>query len=411
MGEYRDASATEAGQPSALILGLNAGSSSLKAALYAERGVLQHELSILIEAIGLPTARMTVKDADGVTLADERKLIPNHAAATTALLTWLRETRTIAEIHAIGHRIVHGGPDHTHPEIITPDVLAALHDMIPLARTHLPDEIAIIEAAMRAMPRALQVACFDTAFHRSMPRVAQQYALPRSITEGGILRYGFHGLSYEYIVRQLEREAGPEAASGRVIAAHLGNGASMAAIHNRLSRDTTMGFTPIGGLVMSTRSGDLDPGLMLYLLRERGMSVDEIDVAVRVKGGLLGVSQTSPDMRDLLAQEQDDDLAAGAVALFCYHARKSLASLAAVLGGVDTVVFTGGIGEHASEVRWRICENLRFLGIELDRKRNDQHAPVISADGSPATVRVIQTNEEYMIALHTAEILRTPPTR
>lgn len=407
MGKQASPPATHTHAGPARILAVNGGSSSIKAALYVDEHELRMELSAVVDAIGMPAARMVIEDASGKMLASETRDLRDHRTAFHALLEWLSGHQPEATIHAVGHRVVHGGSRHVRPEIITPQVMSSLRELVPLARTHLPDEIALIEATNEALPQALQIACFDTAFHRSMPRVAQQYALPRELSVLGIARYGFHGLSYEYILHELERQAGAEAAAGRVIIAHLGNGASMVAIQNRLSRDTTMGFTPMGGLVMSTRTGDLDPGVLIFLLRERGLSPEELEAAVRKQGGLLGVSGFSSDMRDLLAREHDDDLAAGAVALFCYQAKKSLASLAAVLGGVETVVFTGGIGEHAAEVRRRICDNLGFLGIEIDPGRNERDEPVISPAGSRVMVRVIATNEEYMIALHSRDLLRT----
>jgi acetate kinase len=245
------------------------------------------------------------------------------------------------------------------------------------------------------------VACFDTAFHRHMPHIAQIYALPRHFWHEGVLRYGFHGLSYEYIMQELMREAGPEVASGRVVIAHLGNGASMAAVLGGKSVDTTMGLTPTGGLVMSTRSGDLDPGVILYLLEEKRMRPSTLNDLLNQHAGLLGVSGTTSDMEDLLSQEAKNPHAAVAVDLFCYQAKKYLGALAAVLGGLDTLIFTGGIGENAAPVRWRICQDTEFLGIRLDASRNDANAPIISRSDSPASVRVMRTDEELMIARHT----------
>ena len=260
----------------------------------------------------------------------------------------------------------------------------------------------------RHFPKLPQVACFDTAFHRHMPEVAQRYALPGSLFHEGLRRYGFHGLSYEYILRELRREAGAPAASGKVIIAHLGNGASMAAIEGGRSLDTTMGLTPTGGLVMGTRAGDLDPGVMLYLLQEKGMSPDALNQLVNHQAGLLGASGISSDMHDLLAQEGTDADAALAVELFCHQARKFAGALAAVLGGLDTLVFTGGIGENASVIRARICAPLVFLGVHLDPDLNEQNQPLISMKTSPVVVRVIKTNEELMIARHTRELLANP---
>jgi acetate kinase len=270
----------------------------------------------------------------------------------------------------------------------------------------LPHELLVIQVFARRWPALKQVACFDTAFHRRMPPVAQRYPMPRSLWQEGVRRYGFHGLSYEYILQNLEKVAGKEAAAGRVIVAHLGNGASMAAVHNMIGVDTTMGLTPAGGLMMGTRSGDLDPGVMLYLLREKGRTPATVDYLVNQRAGLIGVSGSTSDMRDLLEQEAGDPHVAEAIELYCYLAKKHLASMAAVLGGLNTLVFTAGIGEKAPSIRWRICQELEFLGIELDQARNDASEPIISRDGSPATVRVMKTDEELMIARHTYKVIR-----
>jgi acetate kinase len=300
---------------------------------------------------------------------------------------------------------VHGGARHTQPERITPGLLAALRALIPLASEHLPAELEAIAAISLAYPDAPQVACFDTAFHRSRPLVGQIYALPARFAEEGVLRYGFHGLSCEYILHELARAAGSEVAAGRVIVAHLGNGSSLAAALQGRSIDATMGFTPLGGLVMSTRPGDLDPGVLLYLIEEKRLSPAELRTLMSEQAGLLGVSGTSSDMRDLLARERHDPRAALAIELYCYTAKKYLGALVAVLGGIETLVFTAGIGEHAAPVRERICAGLEFLGIQLDPARNATNAPIISVDGAAVTVRVMPTNEELMIARHTAAVL------
>jgi acetate kinase len=289
--------------------------------------------------------------------------------------------------------------------MITPELLVSLEKLIPLAPGHLPQELRIIAAVRQLYPALKQVACFDTAFHREMPEVAQMYALPIHLHDRGIIRYGFHGLSCEYLTDELKRQTGPEAAEGRVVIAHLGNGASMTAVRHGKSVDTTMGFTPAGGLVMSTRSGDLDPGVLVYLLEEKGMLVSALNDMVNRKSGLLGVSGISPDMKDLLDKEKEDPHAAVAVNLFCYQARKFLAALAATLGGLDTLIFTAGVGENAPTIRWRICEGMEFLGIHLDASRNDANASVISRKDSPCTVRVMRTDEDLMIARHTNELI------
>ncbi|MDQ4001953.1 MAG: acetate/propionate family kinase, partial [Actinomycetota bacterium] len=337
---------------------------------------------------------------------DERQDdLPDHAAALDALLSRLRDRGLDQDdLTAVGHRIVHGGDRYREPQRVAPEVVADLRALVPIDPNHLPQAIAAIEAVGRAYPAVPQVVCFDTAFHSRMPRVARLYALPRDLAEGGVVRYGFHGLSYEYVMEELRR-LDPEAYDGRVVVAHLGNGASMAAVWGGVGVDTTMGFTPTGGLVMGTRSGDLDPSVPLFLLEERGLTVTEVSDLVNKQAGLLGVSGTSADMRDLLDREASDPRAAEAVALFCYGAKKFLGALAAALGGLDALVFTGGIGEHAGPVRERVCEGLEFLGIRLDRGRNAAHAPVISGDAAAVTVRVVPTDEDLMVARHTRRLI------
>jgi acetate kinase len=383
------------------ILTINSGSSSIKFSLYEMGQAERLLLAGVLQRIGQADGHFLARDGLGQTL-DERQLeLPDHRAALRVLFDWLQRHAPEHAQDGVGHRIVHGGATYTQPHLITPDVVRALTDLIPLAPEHLPHEIAAIQVVGQDFPGVPQVACFDTAFHRQMPLVAQMYALPRSLWEQGVLRYGFHGLSYEYIVGELAAQAGAAVAHGRVIAAHLGNGASMAALHQGRSVDTTMGFTPTGGLVMSTRSGDLDPGVLLYLLEEHGYTPVAARTLVSHQAGLLGVSGTSSDMCDLLGREPADPFAAQAVALYCYQARKFLAGLAATLGGLDTLVFTAGIGENAPVIRARICADLEFLGIHLDATRNAANAPIISADAGPVTVRVIPTNEELIIARHT----------
>jgi len=300
----------------------------------------------------------------------------------------------------VGHRLVHGGLKYVYPHVITPELLASLQKLIPLAPGHLPQALRTIETVRQWYPDLKQVACFDTAFHRQMPEVAQMYALPGNLQRKGIIRYGFHGLSCQYLIQELKRQAGEEV-DGRVIIAHLGNGASMTAVRHGKSVDTTMGFTPAGGLVMSTRSGDLDPGVLVYLLEEKGVKVSELNEMVNRKSGLLGVSGISSDMKDVLDKEKEDPRAAAAVNLFCYQAKKFLSALAGALGGLDTLIFTAGVGENAPPIRWRICEGLEFLGIRLDSDLNDANAPVISQQDRPCVVRVMHTDEDLMIARQT----------
>jgi acetate kinase len=387
------------------ILTINTGSSSLKVALF-EMG--QGETQILsgeVERIGAPEGRLHLTDAHGVGLLDQRSDLADHGAALGAVLAWLRQHRPDLSLSAVGHRVVHGGIDYQEPQRVTPEFIAILQGMVPIAPAHLPQSIRAMRVALQAYPNLPQVACSDSAFHRHMPRLAQLYPLPRHFTDEGLLRYGFHGLSYEYIMQEL-RTLAPREAEGRVLIAHLGNGASMAAVRGGIGIDTTMGFTPAGGLMMGTRTGDLDPGVLLYLLAERKMTPTALSELVNRQAGLLGVSGISADMRDLL--ESPDEHAAEAVELFCYQAKKYLGALAAVLGGLDTLVFTGGMGEHAASIRLRLCAGLEFLSIRLDPQRNEVHAPVISAEGSTTTVRVMRTDEDLMIARHTRELLSEP---
>jgi acetate kinase len=388
------------------ILTLNSGSSSLKFALYNLDQAETLIASGSMERVGLKAGRFRVSDASGRTSVDQPRDLPDHEAALRTLFEWLADYAPGQNLAAVGHRVVHGGPNFNRPQVITPDLVEVLHELIALAPDHLPHEIKAMQAVSRAFPQLKQIACFDTAFHRQMPRVAQLYALPRHFWHDGIQRYGFHGLSYEYILQELRKEKGAQVADGRVIIAHLGNGASMAAVWHGKSVDTTMGFTPVSGLVMGTRSGDLDPGILLYLLEEKGMRPSTLSDLVNEHAGLLGVSGTSSDMKDLLGQEAENTHAAEAVALFCYQAKKFLGSLAAVLGGLDTLVFTGGIGENAPTIRQRICQGMEFLGIYLDPARNNANAAVISSVESRVAVCVMKTNEELMIARHTGDLVR-----
>lgn len=360
------------------------------------------QFAILADRIGRADGRLRATDGRGIVLLDQTRGFANHEAAMVNALDWLTAEGGVTKIDGVGHRVVHGGPGYQAPGRVTPDLLDALEALVAIDPDHLPQALRTIRLIGRHFPSIPQVACFDTAFHRTMPPVAQRYPLPKRYWEAGVRRYGFHGLSYEFVSERL-RALDPGAR--RVIIAHLGNGASMAAIRDGASVDTTMGFTPAGGLMMSTRSGDLDPSVPLFLERSLGLSPDAVVRLINTEAGLLGVSETSADMRDLLEQAATDQRAADAVELFCYQARKFLSALAAVLGGVDTVVFTGGIGEHASSIRRRICESLGFLGIRLDEAQNVTGASIISSDDSAVTVRVIPTNEELMVARHTYRAL------
>jgi acetate kinase len=300
---------------------------------------------------------------------------------------------------------VHGGPDYHNPRRITADVLAELKRLVPFAPNHLPAAIAIIEAAGDAHPELPQVACFDTAFHHDLPHVAQRLPIPRAYAERGVRRYGFHGLSYAYLLQELHRRAGAHVAHGKLVIAHLGNGSSLTAIRGGRSIDTSMCFTPLGGVVMSTRSGDLDPGVVAFIARAEGLDADGVEDLFSHHSGLLAVSGVTGDMRELLEREGADPLSRLAIDIYTYQIKKCIGAFAAALGGLNTIVFSGGIGEHAPEVRRRICDGLEFLGVRLDRERNALNNEVISAPDCPVTVRVIPTDEELMIAQAAFEIL------
>jgi acetate kinase len=385
------------------VLSINAGSSSIRFALYEAGANPRRRLAGKIDRIGLGGTNLTVSDSAGKPPAPRRLAAADHRTAAGFLLDWLADQPDFASVRAAGHRVVHG-MKHSEPERVTPKLLAELHRITPYDPDHLPREIELIEAFRQRHPQLSQVACFDTAFHRTMPRVARLLPIPRRYGKKGVERYGFHGLSYAYLMEELARLGDPAAKTGRVILAHLGNGASLAAVREGQSIDTSMGFTPTAGLVMSTRSGDLDPGLAPYLARTEKMTTPQFYKMVNHESGLLGVSETTSDMRDLLAQEASDLRAAEAVALFCYQAKKWIGSFAAALGGLDTLVFAGGIGENCPAIRTRICEGLEFLGMELHEPRNSKNEAVISSDTCRATVRVIRTDEELMIA---RSVLRT----
>ena len=387
------------------ILTINGGSSSIKFALFEGGDPLRRTFEGAIERIGLPEPVFRVKGPDEGSSFSRVVTAPDHTAAAGALLDWIEERARRDPLTAVGHRVVHGGPRYSAPERITPAMIEELRRLSPFDPEHLPGEILLTEAFHRRLPGLPQVACFDTAFHHDLPRVARLLPIPRRYEAQGVRRYGFHGLSYAFLVGELARLAGDEAARGRVILAHLGNGASLAAVHDGKSVDTSMAFTPAAGVPMSTRSGDLDPGLLWYLARTGEFDARRFNEMVNFESGLLGVSETSSDMRDLLALEAQDIRAAEAVALFCYQVRKWIGSFAAALGGLDTLVFAGGIGENSPAVRSRICEGLAFLGIELVEKRNAANEGVISTAAGPVAVRVIRTDEELMIARYVCRVI------
>jgi len=387
------------------VLSVNVGSSSIKFALFERLEPSLRSLSGAIERIGLPGTVIHCKRTGEPSVANEPFAAGDVLQAAERLIGWLAERCDLATTAGVGHRVVHGGPRYFRAERITPEVLDELKRIEPIDPDHLPGEIALIETFLRRLPRVAQVACFDTAFHHDMPEVARLLPVPRRYYARGGRRYGFHGLSYAYLLRELSRIAGPEVAGGRVLLAHLGSGSSMAAVHNGLSVDTTMSFSSTAGLVMGTRSGDLDPGFLIFLMRHERMTARQIDDLINRESGLLGVSGVSPNMKDLLDLEASDRNASAAVELFCYQARKHAAAMVAAMGGVDTLVFSGGIGERSAAIRARICAGLAFLGVAVDPRRNEAHEPVISDDRSGVGVRVIPTDEELTIARQTVETI------
>ena len=399
------------GPPVRCVLTVNGGSSSIKFALYRADSPATRLLSGKIERIGLPKPTLTIRDGAAKTAPGIIRA-PHHRAAGDFLIGWLEGRIGFCNVAGIGHRVVHGGLKLSEAQRITPRLVEELHRISPYDPEHMPSGIQLMEVFHERHPRLPQVACFDTAFHRDMPRVARLLSIPRRYDAKGVQRFGFHGLSYTFLMEELKRLAGPQAVRGRLILAHLGNGASLAAVRQGKSIDTSMGFTPAAGLPMSTRSGDLDPGLFWYLARTELMTGKQFHEMVHHQSGLLGVSEISPDMRDLLAREAKDVRAAEAVALFCYQAKKWIGAYAAALGGLDTLVFAGGIGENAFQVRARICDGLQFLGLRLDLKKNRAGVPVISTRASRVTVRVIRTDEEVTIAKTVCRVLglstRTP---
>jgi acetate kinase len=389
----------------AYVVVLNAGSSSLKFCVYGNPDPQGWKLVVRGQIDGIATSpRFTVKDGSG-TLIENRELdrsVRDAAAALSILATWLRTKYGGARVLGVGHRVVHGGARYTGPTLVTPEVLKDLRDLVPLAPLHQPHNLAAIDAVTERLPDVPQVACFDTSFHRGQPAVAQLVPLPEDIRAKGVQRYGFHGLSYEYIASVLPQTA-PEIADGRVIVAHLGSGASLCAIKGRKSLDSTLSFTALDGLCMGTRPGSVDPGVILHLFQTLGLSPGAVETMLYKRSGLLGISGISNDMRDLLGK--DAPAARLAVDYFVYRAAKEIGAAAAVLGGVDGLVFTAGIGENSPEVRRRICEASAWLGVELDGDANAHHGPLISRPRSRVSTWVIPTNEELMIARHTGVVL------
>jgi acetate kinase len=389
----------------AVVLVLNAGSSSLKFCVYqaGDSEAWRLEARGQIEGIGT-SPKFSAKDGAGRTLEDQRlgASVADARSALESLAVWLRARFQGAQVLGVGHRVVHGGTQYATPTVVTAAVLEHLRTLIPLAPLHQPYNLAAIDAVSERLPDVPQVACFDTSFHRGHKAVADLVPLPLAIRQAGVQRYGFHGLSYEYVASVLPRVA-PEIATGRAIVAHLGSGASLCALRNGRSIDSSFGFTALDGLCMGTRPGALDPGVVLHLFQELGMSAKEVEGVLYKKSGLLGISGISNDMRDLL--KSDEPAAHLAVEYFVYRAAKEIGALAATLGGIDGLVFTAGIGENSAEIRGRICEASSWLGVTLDAKANAQNGPRISTRESRASAWVIPTNEELMIARHTGLLL------
>jgi acetate kinase len=383
---------------------LNAGSSSLKFCVFQRPAGETWRLEARGQIEGIGTlARLSVKDADSKSLADEKlDAITDGRDAVDALASWLRSKYAGSRVLGVGHRVVHGGARFTAPTILNPQVVAELHELVPLAPLHQPYNLAAIEAVFERLPGVPQIACFDTSFHRGQPAVAELVPLPSALRQAGIQRYGFHGLSYEYIASVLPQVA-PQIAEGRVIVAHLGSGASLCALKNGKSVDSTLGFTALDGLCMGTRPGAIDPGIVLYLFQSLGLSATEVETILYKKSGLLGISGISNDMRDLLGRSEPE--ARLAVDYFVYRVAKEIGALTAVLGGLDALVFTAGIGENSAEVRQKICDASAWLGIEVDAQANAKRELLISEISSSVSVWVIPTNEELMIARHTGALL------
>lgn len=386
------------------ILTINCGSSSIKFALF-EVTSLRRIFEGKIERIGHSEARFIVRKISVAETISNPVMATDHAMAATLLIDWCQQNLNSDMLIAVAHRIVHGGPDYWQTQRITPNMMDELRGLARFSPMHLPAELMMIEAFENGNPQLIQFACFDTAFHHDMPQVAKMLPIPRRYQTQGIHRYGFHGLSYAYLLHELERLAGVEIARGRIVFAHLGNGASMAAVREKRPIDTSMGLTPAAGLVMGTRSGDLDPGLFSFLADSENMTAEQFNHMVNYESGLLGLSETSADMHDLLALGTEDIRASEAVALFCYQAKKCIGAYTAAIGGLDTLVFSGGIGENSAEIRARICEGLEFMGIQLDSNLNVANAAVVSSSHGKVEIRVIPTDEEWMMAHNVSDVL------
>lgn len=389
------------------ILTVNAGSSSIKFDIFYSGDSLQKAFAASIDNIGQQISYFSTEDFISSDHYTHEISAPDHAKAAEALIDWLHQQLAGATITAVGHRIVHGGPKYHQPTAVSDQLLTDLRELTPFDPEHMPTEIQLIELMQRSFPGIPQVVCFDTAFHHGLPTVSRLLPIPRHYESQGIRRYGFHGLSYTYLMKELRRTAGADVADKHTVLAHLGSGVSLAAVQGGLSIDTTMALTPAAGVPMSSRSGDLDPGLALYLAKSEGLGPEQFNAMVNFRSGLLGISEISADMKQLLEREEQDSRAKEAVDIFCYQVKKSIGGLAAGLGGLDTLVFSGGMGEKAPKIRTRICDGLEFLGIKLEPERNSRNDAVISADDSRVTVRVIHTDEASTIAEGVLEIVST----
>lgn len=378
------------------LLTVNGGSSSIKFAVFVTQPRLERKLSGSIDRIGIKNSSLIISDENKKPILTRSVKCRHHSEAAELLIEALESRIEFSQIRSVGHRVVYG-MNHTQPEIVTPTLLRQLHRFFPYDPDHLPREIQLMKVFRRRHPQLIQVACFDTAFHQAMPSVARILPIPRRYFRRGVQRYGFHGLSYSFLMRRLSQIDAREA-RGRIILLHLGNGASLAAVHHGTSVDTSMGFTPTAGIPMGTRSGDLDPGVAWYLMKTDKFSPKRFNDLINHESGLLGVSETSSDMRDLQRRKLRDIRARDAVNLFCYQTKKWIGAFSAALGGLDTLVFSGGIGENSPNIRRQICEGLEYLGIQLDANQNSKNGEIISKRGSPVNVRVIPTDEEFEMA-------------
>ncbi|TFE66075.1 acetate kinase [Methylacidiphilum sp. Yel] len=386
----------------ALILTVNSGSTSIKISIFDS----ETESLVLhgtIERIGITNSLFQFKNREGEIIAEELLQLKDHDEAIAKLFSFLKKHRLESSLLAVGHRIVHGGQLFQEPRLVTSEMLENLKELIPLAPDHLPSQILAIESFRKHIPQTKNICCFDTAFHKTIPHYARHYALPKSLRNMGIIRYGFHGLSCEYVMEELQ-EKEKEKALGKIIIAHLGGGASLTAVYNGQSIDTTMGFSPLSGLIMGTRCGDLDPGAVLYLIKEKGFRATELYDLLNKQSGLLGLSGKSPNMKDLL--EDSTKEAKEAVNTFVYQAKKFLGAFITILNGLDILVFTGGIGENSAQIREKICKNLDFWAIQLDPLKNQAHNEIISTEKSSTKIRIVKTNEELIIARRTLQLLR-----